>query len=259
MHLLFFNVIYTFVFRLTRMWKSMLECHRSQCEAIREARILGSIGSRKKSGDGHLQATKQLEKELINWTLQFSSWVSAQKGYVRALNSWLLKCLLYEPEETPDGIVPFSPGRIGAPPIFVICNQWFQALDRISEKEVVDSMHVFTMSVLQIWEQDRLEMHQQSTVNKDLEMKVRNLDRENQKIQKQLQALERIVPSGEGKSIRVSENIIYQSDKSSSLQASLQRIFEAIERFSDNSVRAYEELLQRSEEERATGEQERVS
>lgn len=151
------------------MWKSMLECHHDQCEAIREARILGSIGSRKKSGDSHLQATKQLEQELINWTFQFSGWISAQKGYVRALNNWLLKCLLYEPEETPDGIVPFSPGRIGAPQIFVICNQWSQALDRISEKEVVDSMHVFTMSVLQIWEQDKLEMHRQVMQNKDLD------------------------------------------------------------------------------------------
>ncbi|XP_054786410.1 protein ALTERED PHOSPHATE STARVATION RESPONSE 1-like isoform X2 [Prosopis cineraria] len=246
---------------LTRMWKSMLECHRNQCEAIREARILGSIGSRKKGGDGHLLATKELEQELINWTFQFSSWISAQKGYVRALNNWLLKCLLYEPEETPDGIVPFSPSRIGAPPIFVICNQWSQALERISEKEVVDSMHVFTMSVLQIWEQDRLEMHQQLIVNKDLERKVRNLDKDDQRIQKQIQALERqmVLASGEGKGLSVSENIIYQSDKSSSLQASLQRIFEAMERFTENSVRAYEELLRRSIEERAAREHGTVS
>lgn len=228
------------------MWKSMLECHHSQCEAIREARILGSGGSRKKSGDGHLRATKQFEQELINWTFQFSGWISAQKGYVRALNNWLLKCLLYEPEETPDGIVPFSPGRIGAPQIFVICNQWSQALDRISEKEVVDTMHVFTMSVLKIWEQDKLELHQQVIHNKDLERKVRNIDRDDQKLHKQIQALERkmVLASGEG-------NIIYPSDKSSSLQASLQRIFEAMERFTDESVRAYEELLQRSEEESA--------
>jgi hypothetical protein len=236
-----------------RMWKSMLECHHSQCEAIREARILGSVASRKKSGDSHLLATKQLEQELINWTFQFAGWVSAQKGYVRALNNWLLKCLLYVPEETSDGIVPFSPSRIGAPPIFVICNQWSQALDRISEKEVVETMHVFTMSVLQIWEQDKLELHQQLTQNKDLERKVRNIDRDDQKLQKQIQALERkiVMTSGEGKGLSVSENIIYQSDKSSNLQASLQRIFEAMERFTDESVRAYEELIQRTEEQSA--------
>ncbi|WJX59883.1 hypothetical protein P8452_45156 [Trifolium repens] len=241
-----------------RMWKSMLECHHSQCEAIREARILGSVASRKKSGDSHLLATKQLEQELINWTFQFAGWVSAQKGYVRALNNWLLKCLLYVPEETSDGIVPFSPSRIGAPPIFVICNQWSQALDRISEKEVVETMHVFTMSVLQIWEQDKLELHQQLTQNKDLERKVRNIDRDDQKLQKQIQALERkiVMTSGEGKGLSVSENIIYQSDKSSNLQASLQRIFEAMERFTDESVRAYEELIQRTEEQSAPRNQE---
>ncbi|MED6198435.1 hypothetical protein PIB30_066248 [Stylosanthes scabra] len=162
---------------MMRMWKSMLECHHNQCEAIREARILGSVGSRKKSGDGHLLATKQLEQELINWTFQFSSWISAQKGY--------------------------------------------------------------------IWEQDKLEMHRQMAENKDLERKVRNIDRDDQKIQKQIQALERKIalPSGEGKGLSVSENILYQSDKSSSLQASLQRIFEAMERFTDESVKAYEELV----------------
>jgi hypothetical protein len=57
--------------------------------------------------------------------------------------------------------------------------------------------------------------------------------------------------SGEGKGLSVSENIIYQSDKSSNLQASLQRIFEAMERFTDESVRAYEELIQRTEEQSA--------
>lgn len=41
-------------------------------------------------------------------------------------------------------MAPFSPGRIGAPPVFVICNQWSQALDRVSEKEVLDSMRDFT-------------------------------------------------------------------------------------------------------------------
>ncbi|KAF8112690.1 hypothetical protein N665_0062s0041 [Sinapis alba] len=140
---------------LSRMWKSMLDCHRSQCEAIKEARGLGSIRASKKLGDDHLEATRVLGHELINWILRFSSWVSAQKGFVRGLNSWLLRCLIYEPEETPDGIVPFSPGRLGAPMIFVICNQWEQALDRISENEVVEAMRRLTTSVLHLWEQDR--------------------------------------------------------------------------------------------------------
>lgn len=235
------------------MWKSMLDRHHNLCQVIREAKGLGPIGSGKKLGDAHLEATLQLQREAINWTDRFRTWISVQKGFVRAVNNWLLKCLLYEPEETPDGIVPFSPGRIGAPPIFVICNQWSQAMDRLSEKEVVNSMRVFTMSVLQIWEHDKHEMRQRMMASKDLERKVRNLDRKDQKLQKEIQALDKkmVLVSGDGNSLSLAGQIVYQSDTSNaSLQASLQHIFEAMERFTSNSTKAYEELLKRSEEER---------
>lgn len=247
---------------LTRMWISMLECHHNQCQAIREARGLGPIGSGKKHGDDHLYTTMQLEHELLNLTSSFSSWIGAQKGYVRSLNNWLVKCLLYEPEETPDGIVPFSPGRMGAPPVFVICNQWAQAMDRISEKEVIDAMRIFASSVFQLWEHDKLEMHQRLMTNKDLESKVRDLDRKDQKIQKKIQALDKkiVLVAGDGNGLSVTGKTVYQSDTSnSSLQGSLQRIFEAMERFMADSMKAYEELVQRSEEERLAREHERVS
>ncbi|XP_057495200.1 protein ALTERED PHOSPHATE STARVATION RESPONSE 1-like isoform X1 [Actinidia eriantha] len=242
-----------FIQGLRRMWKSMLECHRNQCQAIGQARRLDAFATRKHFSDAHLEATLQLEHELLEWTLRFSCWVGAQKGYVRALNSWLLKCLLYVPEETPDGIVPFSPSRIGAPPVFVICNQWSQALDIISEKEVVDSMRDFATSVLQLWERDKLEMRQRMMTNKGMEKKVKNLEREDQKIQKEIHALDKriILVSGDGNGLLVSGHV-YQSDtsKTSSLQLSLQHIFEAMERFTANSLSAYELLLQRVEEDR---------
>ncbi|XP_044489132.1 protein ALTERED PHOSPHATE STARVATION RESPONSE 1-like [Mangifera indica] len=245
---------------LTRMWKSMLECHHSQCQSIRDAKGLGLVGSGKKLGDSHLDATSQLEREVLNWIFRFSSWIGAQKGYVRALNCWLMKCLLYEPEETADGIAPFSPGRMGAPPIFVICNQWSQALDRISEKEVIDSMQVLAMIVLQLWEHDKEELRQKMEANKDYERKVRSLDREGQKIQKEIQALDKKIVLVSGVSNNQLGHIVYQSDtRTSSLQGSLQRIFEAMERFTGESVKAYEELLKRTEEELHARQNERVS
>ncbi|KAF5727119.1 hypothetical protein HS088_TW22G00806 [Tripterygium wilfordii] len=236
---------------LTRMWQGMLECHHTQSLAVREARNLGRLGSSKKLGDAHLEATLRLEHELLNWTFRFSSWIRAQKGYVRALNNWLMKCLLNEPEETEDGRPPFSPGRIGAPPVFVICNQWTQALDRISEKEVVQSMRTFALSVFQLWEHDKLEMRERMMANKDLERKVRNLDRDDQRIQKEIQAFDKkIILADDGNSLSVSGHAVFQSDASNgNLQGSLQSIFEAMERFTADSKKAYEELLQRSEEE----------
>ncbi|PPD89352.1 hypothetical protein GOBAR_DD13716 [Gossypium barbadense] len=246
---------------LSRMWKCMLKCHRNQYEVIREAKALGSIGSRKMLSDDHLTATLQLEHELINWALRFSRWIGAQKGYVRALNNWLLKCLYYEPEVTDDGIAPFSPSRVGAPPIFVICNQWSQTMDRISEREVVNSMRIFAMSLFQLWEHDKSEMHRRMMTNKDLERRGMNLDREDQKLQKEIQALDKqmVLVSGDGNSLSVSGHVVYQSETSSgNLQGSLQRIFEAMEKFSSESSKAYEELLQRVEE-RTGQERERVS
>ncbi|KAA8546166.1 hypothetical protein F0562_020940 [Nyssa sinensis] len=252
-----------FIQGVTKMLKSMLECHRSQCHAIGEARKLDAIVSRKHNSDAHLEATVQLEHELLSWTLRFTCWVGAQKGYVRALNNWLLKCILYVPEETADGIAPFSPGRIGAPPVFVICNQWSQALERISEKEVIDCMRDFSTSVLQLWERDKLEMSRRMMASKDTERKVKNLEREDQKIQKEIQALDKmmVLVSGAGTGVSLTEQVVYQSDtsKSSSLQVSLQHIFEAMERFTANSLKAYEELLQRIEEDRLAGEHGKVS
>ncbi|XP_050231727.1 protein ALTERED PHOSPHATE STARVATION RESPONSE 1 [Mercurialis annua] len=247
---------------LTRMWKSMLECHQYQCQAIKEAKGLGSIGLSKNSGDEHLTATLKLEHDLLCWTSSFSSWIGTQKGYVRALNNWLSKCLLYEPEETPDGIAPFSPGRIGAPPVFVICNQWAQAMDAISEKEVIDAMRSFASNVLKLWEQDILEMRQRMTANKDLERKVKTLDRQDQRIHKEIQALDKkiVLVAGDAYSLSVAGNIVYQSDTSnSSLQGSLQRIFESMEKFMSELTKAYEELIQRTEEERLAREHDRVS
>ncbi|XP_058213852.1 nitrate regulatory gene2 protein [Rhododendron vialii] len=241
-----------FIQGLTRMWRSMLECHQSQRQAILQARRLDAVASHKHFSDAHLEATLQLEHELLELTFRFSCWVGAQKGFVRALNDWLLKCLLYEPEETADGVVPFSPSRIGAPPIFVICNQWSQALGKISEKEVVDSMRDFANSVLQLWERDKQEMRQRMMANKDMEKKVKNLEREDQKIQKGIQALDKriVLVSGTGGGLSVGH--VYQSEtsKTSSLQVSLQHIFEAMERFAANILRTYEELLQRIEEDR---------
>lgn len=252
-----------YLLSLTRLWKAMLDCHQSQRQAIGAARQLDDIVSNRYSSDAHLEATLQLEQELLNWVFRFSCWVASQKGYVRALNNWLRKCLLYEPEETADGIAPFSPGRMGAPPVFVICNQWSQALDTISEKEVVETMRYFAAAVLQLWERDKVEMRQRMTVNGETELKVKNLEREDQKIHKEIQELDKriVLVSGEGNSLSVAGQVVYQSETSSntSFQLSMQRIFEAMEKFTASSLKVYEELLQRSEELRLSEEQDTFS
>ncbi|KAL8228911.1 hypothetical protein R6Q57_013811 [Mikania cordata] len=246
-----------FIQGLTRMWKSMLKCHHSQCQAIGAAKRLDAIASSKHFSDDSLDATLQLEHELLNWTLRFSCWFGAQKGFVTSLNNWLLKCLLYVPEETADGPVPFSPSRIGAPTVFIICNQWAQAIDRISDKEVVESMRDFVKVVLQLWERDKNEMRRRLAMHKNMERKVKDLEREDQKIHKELQVLDkRVVISSEKDNVAVFQS---ETIKSISAQTNLRLVFEAIERFTAASLKACEELLQRIEEDRISREKEQVS
>ncbi|KAG9136775.1 hypothetical protein Leryth_004532 [Lithospermum erythrorhizon] len=241
----------------SRMWNSMLESHRNQCRAIIEAKSLDVIASLKHFSDAHLEATLQLEHELLNWILRFCCWVSTQKEFIRALDNWLMKCLLYVPEETADGIVSFSPSRMGAPPVFGVFHQWSQSLDRVSEKEVLDHMTDFAANVLQLWDRDKLEMCQRMTNYKDMERRVKNLDKEDQKIRKEIQALDKRMVSlfGDDGGFAVTRRVFYQSDatKEGSLQVGLQRIFEAMEKFSGNSLKVYEELLQRIEDETRAG------
>lgn len=226
------------------MWKSILECHNNQCQAIGEAKRLDTITSQQHFTDAQFEATRQLQHDLVNWTLWFSRWIGALKGYVRALNNWLMKCLLYIPEETPDGIVPFSPGRMGAPAVFVVCNQWSQSLDRVSEKEVVDSMREFASNVLQVWDRDKAEMRQKMVADKD-DRKLKSLEKEDQKIHKEIQSLERKMAL-----IPTDTRVVYQSEttKGGSLQASLRHVLEAMGKYTGNSLKVYEELLQRVEE-----------
>nr|GEU47795.1 nitrate regulatory gene2 protein-like [Tanacetum cinerariifolium] len=243
-----------FIEGITGMWRMMVECHHSQCEAIHAAKGIDAIAYQKHSSDASLEATLQLEHELLNWAIRFSCWFGAQKGFVRALNEWLLKCLMYEPEETVDGPVPYSPGRIGAPAIFIVCNQWAQAMQRISDKEVVDSMRDFAATVLQLWERDKGEMRQRMVVDKNMERNVKNLDKEDQKIHKELQMLDKmiVVASGDDDKGMSLGHAVYQSEtsKNGSLQTSLQRVFESLERFTSMSLKAYEELLQRIEQDK---------
>ncbi|XP_057727109.1 protein ROLLING AND ERECT LEAF 2-like [Arachis stenosperma] len=166
---------------LTRMWKFMLKCHEKQFQAIMESKTHSLKINTGLQRDESLKAILELEKELLNWCSQFNNWVRMQKSYVENLNEWLRRCLLDEPEETADGVVPFSPSRIGAPPVFVICNDWHQAMSRISERGVADAMHEFAQRLHELWEKQDEAQRQRikaEYLKKDFEMQLRTLRRE---------------------------------------------------------------------------------
>ncbi|KAJ9673360.1 hypothetical protein PVL29_023129 [Vitis rotundifolia] len=228
------------------MWKAMLECLKSQSQAVSEASSLDAIICNGKLSDDYLEALIELKLELQNWNLRFTNWIDTQKGFVKGLNSWLLRCLLYEPEETPDGAVPISPTRVGAPPVFVICNQWAEAMERFSAEEVVEAMQAFFTSVNQLLELHSVDLQQRMIADKDMERKVKNLEKKEQKMQKVMQAGEKKMTLEPGESGSLLPGVAVKQAQMinvGSLQSGLRQIFEAMERFTANLMQSYEELL----------------
>ncbi|PON60572.1 hypothetical protein PanWU01x14_151840 [Parasponia andersonii] len=236
--------------RLLPMWKAMLECHKRQYQAIAEAKSLDTyaITSNERLNRADLEAAIQLKLELQTWNVSFSNWIFAQKDYIKTLNGWLMRCLLYEPEETPDGLNPFSPGRLGAPTIFVICNHWSQALDRLSEKEVIEAIQAFLACVDLQLKEHNVDLQKMVIADKEIDRKLKMLEREEQKMLKVIQGREKnmlLFAGQKGTSFVLNHS---ELTRCSNLQSGLKQIFVAMENFLANSIQVYEELRVRIEE-----------
>ncbi|KAF5745046.1 hypothetical protein HS088_TW07G00627 [Tripterygium wilfordii] len=170
-----------------KMWSFMIEGHQKQLRAAVEAKTCAHIGSVQVRKDSGLKATLKLEKELLNWSKCFSDYVRMQKAFVKFLNDWLLGCIFQEPAETPnasntpDEPVAFSPSRIDAPPIFIVCNDWYQATKKISESEVCKTIQEYASSLHHLWEKKEEECrHRLKAENlfTYLEKQMKNLHKE---------------------------------------------------------------------------------
>nr|CAB3454123.1 unnamed protein product [Digitaria exilis] len=240
---------------LMRMWSVMLECHQIQLHAISQAKNIDSMIDAAKFGDTHMDLIKQLELQLLDWINCFAAWVSAQKNYVHTMNLWLRKGVDYEPEETEDGAPPFSPGRLGAPPIFVICNNWAASVTRISEKEVVDAIQAFASKVLNLWERHRSEQRQGMMANKGMDRDLRVMERDEQSMRKALEAQnKKLVLISNQSGVSLTAQALHEGGPGAEiggLQTSLRNIFEAMENFTAASVNTYRDLQLRVEEEKA--------
>jgi len=246
-----------------RMWRVMFDCHQIQNRIISEAKFQGHLASSGILSESHRRATRQLENELRNWQMSFKIWIDAQRDYVRALNGWLLKCLHYEPEITADGTVPFSPRRVGAPPVFIICNDWLHAFEKIPASAVVESIEKFAAEVSEVWERQDEEHHKRKraeTLVRDFEKRVM----EERKLHGIQLPSDKKLESDMGQSGIDSERKMSidsfrkQVDQENakhreflqqthdftlnSLQTGLKHVFEQITQFNAISLKSYEEL-----------------
>ncbi|XP_078445704.1 uncharacterized protein LOC144714793 [Wolffia australiana] len=233
---------------LAKMWRALVMCHKSQLEAVAESMSLDAAAAAR--GD----MAKELEFTLLGWIGRFSSWYNAQKKFAMAMNSWLMRIIEKEPEETADGLAPFSPGRLGAPPVFVICNQWSQAMERNSNMETaVEAMKTLATSVLQFWDgRHKADLPVAAAGSKDQARLLRAREKEEREINRARERLDReLISVGNADGLR-----LFKESAPLSLHDGLRRVFDAMERISESSVRMYEDLLicSQTEQERYSGE-----
>ncbi|KAJ8557978.1 hypothetical protein K7X08_004744 [Anisodus acutangulus] len=255
---------------LVRMWRSMLKCHQKQFQAVMGSKTRALRANTGFQRDSRLRATLELEMQLLSWCSHFNDWICSQKSYVESLNGWLLRCLKYEPEEIPDGPVPFSPGRLGAPQVFVICNDWSQAMEAISETRVAIAMNDFASNLRQLWERQDEEQRQRikaEYLSKDYKKRLTMLQQKRGSLEHEQDARSDrshiIVPSEKGISplddLKVDldsfkKKLVEERTKhkdaiklvhdaaSSSLQGGLLPIFKALENFTSEALRAHEQV-----------------
>ncbi|KAK3034775.1 hypothetical protein RJ639_032288 [Escallonia herrerae] len=256
---------------LISMWKLMLRSHQKQFQAILESKARSLKANTGFERDSRLRVTLELEMELLTWCSYFSDWIKSQRSYVESLNKWLLRCIYHEQEESPDGIVPFSPGRIGAPPIFITCNDWYEAMETISETRVANAMREFASNLRELWQRHDDE-HQKRLKRKhlseDFEKRLNTLRRERGRMERERDAMS----DKTGVSIAHSESGVSPLDDlkvdldsmrnrldeerarhkeaiklvhnaaSTSLQGGLVPIFRALEKFTSEALNAHKRV-----------------
>lgn len=149
--------------RLIQMWKLLLGCHQKQLRAIVTSKNY-NLRIRASFQDSATKTTMDLELILLKWLASFDEWITSQKSFVNSLNGWLLKWLPKNREETPDGVAPFSPTTIGAPSLFILTNDWSQAINRSSEADVKSAIQSFAANMHKLWEaqDEEQKLHQRA-------------------------------------------------------------------------------------------------
>ncbi|CAH9146544.1 unnamed protein product [Cuscuta epithymum] len=125
---------------LIRMWRAMLECHHTQYITLSLAyhAKTHTTSSNPQGDDQKKEILAQLMDEVECFGLSFTDWINSQTSYVEALNSWLQNCILQPPERKSRRA--FSPRRVIAPPVFVLCRDWSVGIQSLPSQELNDAI-----------------------------------------------------------------------------------------------------------------------
>ncbi|KAL5204399.1 hypothetical protein ABZP36_009270 [Zizania latifolia] len=209
---------------LIRMWKAMLECHHKQFITISLAYHVKS-STTVQHGEHHRRAAIHLWNEMDCFSSSFKMWVTAHKSYVESLNAWLQKCLLQPPQDRRrrKRKVSFPPRQALSPPIFVLCRDWLTMMESLPTDELCKSIK----EVMQLLH-DSFE-HQADQNKPTSESRPRSESQECGMLENNEQEVSGSVEAVEG------------------LQSKLTTVLDRLTKFSEASLKHYEELKQNYE------------
>nr|CAB3503025.1 unnamed protein product [Digitaria exilis] len=169
----------------------------------------------------HHQTAMNLWNEMDSFSSSFRNWVTAHQSYVEALNAWLQKCVLQPPQDRRrrKRKVSFPPRQAVSPPIFVLCRDWLTLTESLPADELCKSIK----NVMQLL-RDSFD-HQDDQNKPKSESQERGMLENNE----QEEAYSGSVPAAEG------------------LQSKLTMVLDRLTKFSEASLKCYEELKQNYE------------
>lgn len=123
------------------MWKAMVECHHSQFITISLA--YHAMSSDPEPCSAYLnQALSDLQIEVDCFASSFVNLVEAHKSYIEALNSWIHKCIWQPQEQSRNRRKASSHSHrcLSLPPIFSLCQHWLNGIKSLPLEELHDSI-----------------------------------------------------------------------------------------------------------------------
>ncbi|XP_028803671.1 nitrate regulatory gene2 protein-like isoform X1 [Neltuma alba] len=205
---------------LIRMWKAMLECHHAQFITI-------SLAYHSRSSSGTLQGDARREilthllEEIECFGLSFANWINSHTSYIESLNAWLQNCILQPRSKSRR---PFSPRRALAPPIFVLCRDWCAGIRSLPSEELSVAIKSFLSNLQQLIEQ------------------------QDEQVDKQISLGQGSYEETESKMKEAEDD---HNDKDTAnlccIHKSLSKVLERLTKFSEASLKMYEDIRQKNE------------
>ena len=200
----------------------MLECHHAQYITISLAYHSRSSTTRTLEGDARREIMAQLLEEFKCFGLSFDNWINSHTSYVEALNGWLQNCILQPRERSKSRTRrPFSPRRVLAPPIFVLCRDWSAGIKALPSEELSHAIKNFVSDICHLVEQQ----------DKELQEKQNSAAASN----------------GETKSNHTGEDTEDDYAHLCCIHAGLTKVLSQLTKFSEASLKMYEDIRQKSE------------